>query len=136
MRIAGNVTVAVVDLDQLAITLPRPRPDHDAGRDGDDLRPGPGRKIDALVERAPARKRIVTGAEARGDVADGYWPPLGVHLVAELAVGQQLLEHAELAGPVGELLVEGVERADDTGKLRKLGIGKRLLGTAEGGIGG
>src|SRR5690606_11749655 len=37
MRVAGNVTVAVVDLDELAVALPGAGPDHDTRPDRHDL---------------------------------------------------------------------------------------------------
>src|SRR5690606_23256560 len=68
VRVAGHVAVAVIDLDELAVTLTRPGPDHDARADRQHLAALAAGKVDPLVERAAAGERIGPLAEARRDV--------------------------------------------------------------------
>src|SRR5690606_2691920 len=95
MRIARDIAVAVVDLDELAIPLARAGPDHDAGADGHDLAALAAGEVDALMERSTAGERIRSLAEAGRDVAGRDGPPAGTHFVRELAVQQEILEHVE-----------------------------------------
>jgi hypothetical protein len=83
------------------------------------------------VKRAATRERVRPTAELRGDVARGDWPALGPHLVTQLAVQEQILEHGELAASVGQLLVEHLERADDAVDLHRLRRREGLLGAAQ-----
>src|SRR5690606_13462240 len=92
VRVAGRVPVAVIDFDELAVTVPLAGPGNDAGRDGDDVRALPAGEIDALVECAAPGERVVAVAESRRDVARRDRPPFRMDLVRELAVQQEVLE--------------------------------------------
>src|SRR5512139_857088 len=54
VRVARHVAVPMVDLDELAVAVALPQPDHDTRRDRDDLGAFAAGEIDALVERAAA----------------------------------------------------------------------------------
>src|SRR5690606_6772107 len=131
VRVAGHVAVAVIDLDELAVTLTRPGPDHDARADRQLLAALAAGKVDPLVERAAAGERIGPLAEARRDVPRRDRTAAGSNLVRELAVQQKILEDVELAGPVLELEREAVQRAQDSAQIELVGIGEKLLRAAE-----
>src|SRR5262245_54003190 len=121
----------MVDLDELAVAVTLAGPDHDTRSDRDDLGAFAAGEIDAFVERAAAREWVGPAAERRRDVARRDGTALGPHLVAQLAVQHQVLEHRELAAAVIELLGEHVERADDAVDLHRLRVRERLFGAAE-----
>ena len=69
VRVAGDVAIAVIDLDRLAVAEAILRIGHDAGGDRDDLRAGRAGEVDAAVKGVAAGERIGAMAEVRGDPA-------------------------------------------------------------------
>src|SRR5690606_36952071 len=131
VRVARDVAVAVIDLDELAVAVPGAGPDDDARRDSHDLAAGAAGEVDALVERAAAGERVRSLTEARGDVSGGDRAADRPDLVRELAVEQEILEHIELARAVPELLRQAVQRAQDAAQIELVGVREELLGPAE-----
>src|SRR5690606_26639249 len=103
VRVAGDVAVAVVDLDHLAVArAPAREADHAVG-DCQDRIAGAGMEIDALVEAAAAAERIGPAAVAGGDVGIEDRHARGRRAAVELAVEQQRFEHRQLLARVGQL---------------------------------
>src|SRR5262245_42150034 len=116
VRIARHVPVAVIDLDALAVAEALLRIRHDARGHGDDLRPRGTREIQTAMERAATGERVGAMPEVRGDPALLHRPAVRHDLAAEVASGDQALEHAELALAVFDLAGEVVEHVGQLGR--------------------
>src|SRR5690606_6292655 len=95
--IAGDAMIAVVDVDDLAVTLPEARPDHQAGGDGGDRRAFTTSEIHAVVWRSPSGEGVDAHSKMRGNVGVSHRPTLGSARRVELSPREQILEHRKLA---------------------------------------
>src|SRR5690606_14610263 len=112
VRIAGDVAIAVVHFDHVAVAAAHAGiADHAVGH-GQDRIAGVGIEIDALVELAAAAERVGAAAVTRGDVAAGDRRARGHRVALQFLVEQQRLEHRQLPSGVAELRIDLVEAAD------------------------
>src|SRR5690606_19427721 len=134
VRVAGCVAIAVVDLDEFAISVTLGRPGNYAVSDGENFGARLACEVDAPVIGRLAGKWVRAFAEVRGHPAGGDGPSLRRYTGDELLVGQYALQRTGLRFPVVQLLVEVLHR------LQHFGHGDRrskvgFFRTAEGRLG-
>ena len=118
VTIAGHEAVAVIDLDEIPVTGAFARPGHDAGCDCDHFSACLGSEVEALVEGAVARERVLARAEVRRDEALAHRTPLGVNLVTKLARDQHILKCCKLCTAQVDPFLEVAQQAREIGDLR------------------
>src|SRR5690606_22457628 len=112
VRVAGDVAVAMVDLDGLAVTAAVVgEADHAVGH-GHHRVADVGVEVDALVELATAAERIGATAEAGGDVRTPHRRARRHRVGFQLHVEQQRFHHRELTSGGGKLALDLVEALD------------------------
>ena len=117
MGIQRGVAIGVPDLDHVAIAVLAPGPGHHPRRHGHHVAAGRRGEVDALVHAQAAAHRIDPAPERRGDVALAHRLAGQVGRLADVLVGEQLLQHLELllAGIQALRVLAG---AADLGALR------------------
>src|ERR1700686_4478447 len=96
MRVARHVAIAVVELDQVAVTLAWPRPSDDTRGHRKHISPGIAREIHALVKSVLAVERIHALAKVRRNIAFAHRTPRGFDLQRQLPAENHILECGKL----------------------------------------
>src|SRR5690606_24368117 len=124
VRVTGDVAVAVVDLDHVAVAAAHAgETDHAVGH-GHHRVAGAGVEIDALVELAAAAEGIGAAAVAGGDVAVGHRRARRHGVAFQLLVEQQGLEHRQLSAGAAELRLDAIQAIDQLSRRHVLaGLG-------------
>src|SRR5690606_14408297 len=130
VRISGDIAVAVVDLDGVAITAAiAGEADHAVGHRHHRIA-DPGVEIDTLVELPAATERVCAAAEAGRDVAAPHRRTRRHRVDLQLAIEQQRLHHRQLLPGLGELEFDLVQPFD---QLAQRHVAGELATTLAGG---
>src|SRR5574344_232841 len=96
VRISGDIAIAVVDIDHIAVgTVDTGELDHTVSHRQHRVT-DPGAEIQALVVASATTERVIARAEARGDVAVVDRQAGRQRIALQLLVEQQRFEHAQL----------------------------------------
>src|SRR5258707_1646567 len=117
MRVAGDVAVAMVDLDQHAIAGARAGPADHALSDREHVGTALAGEVEALVKGLLAVEGIHALAKIGGNVAAQHGPAGGTDLGRELAPQQHVFQRIELLGAKIEAAIKLVQHR---GKIRHL----------------
>src|SRR5579863_1916872 len=116
--VTGDVTVAVIDLDEFAKTGTLARPGDDAGGHGDDPGAGRARKIHALVERLAPVEGVRTLTEVGGNKAARNRTAFRMNLLFQIACENDVLECRQLRLAQVHALLELAQHESEVRNLR------------------
>ena len=130
--VAGDVAVAVVDLDHEAVAVALARPGDDPARHRHHRRAQPAGEIHPAVVLAPAGEGVGAPPVVRGKPAPAHRAARGRGLAPQTALHEQLLQHGELALAVLDLARQPVDGGEQLGRRLAL-LGRGRGGAALGG---